>query len=94
MGERRPLVKEDLQWKTTFGGRQPLLEDDFWWNTILACRLVRFAALWKTDHWVHTRPPSMETSIIFSNCGLNLFKVIGMPHFSSKRMTKIHSYFL
>ena len=27
-GERRPLVEDDLWWKTTFGGRRSLVEDD------------------------------------------------------------------
>ena len=25
---RRPLVEDDIQWKTTFGGRRPSVEDD------------------------------------------------------------------
>ena len=25
-------MKDDLQWKTPFGGRQPLVEDDLRWN--------------------------------------------------------------
>ena len=30
---RRPLVKDDLWWKTTFGGRQPSVEDNLLWKT-------------------------------------------------------------
>ena len=28
VGGRRPLVEDDLWWKTTFDGRWPLMEDD------------------------------------------------------------------
>ena len=31
-GERRPLVEDDLRWKTTFSGRRPSVEDDVWWK--------------------------------------------------------------
>ena len=30
---RRPLVKDDLWWKTTFGGRRPSVEDNLLWKT-------------------------------------------------------------
>ena len=29
VGGRQPLVEDNLQWKTTFGGRWPLMEDTF-----------------------------------------------------------------
>ena len=32
---RRPLMKDNLWWKTTFDGIQPLMEDNLWWNTPL-----------------------------------------------------------
>ena len=38
---RRPLVDDDLWWKTTFGGRPLLVEDDLRW--IIACCRLRFA---------------------------------------------------
>ena len=30
---RRPLMEDDLCWKTTFDGRWPLMEDNLWWKT-------------------------------------------------------------
>ena len=30
---RRPLVNDDLWWKTTFGGRRPSVEDNLLWKT-------------------------------------------------------------
>ena len=38
VGGRRPLVEDDLWWKTTFGGRQLLVEDDLWWKTTFGGR--------------------------------------------------------
>ena len=32
VGGRRPLVEDNLRWKTTFDGRLPLVENDLWWN--------------------------------------------------------------
>ena len=29
---RRPLMEDNLCWKTTFVGRQPLMEGDLWWK--------------------------------------------------------------
>ena len=31
-GGRRPLMEDDLRWKTTFEGRWPFMEDDLQWN--------------------------------------------------------------
>ena len=50
VGGRRPLVEDDLQWKTTSVGRRPLVEDDFWWKTTFGGRrpLVEDDFWWKT----------------------------------------------
>ena len=32
VGGRRPLVEDDLRWKTTSVGRRPLEKDDLWWK--------------------------------------------------------------
>ena len=37
-GGRRPLMEDDLVWKTTIGGRQPSLEDDLWWKATFGGR--------------------------------------------------------
>ena len=29
----RPLMEDNLRWKTTFNGRQPSMEDNLWWKT-------------------------------------------------------------
>ena len=33
MGERQPLVKDNLRWKMSFGGRRRTVEEDLWWKT-------------------------------------------------------------
>ena len=43
-GGTRPLVEDNLLWKTTFGGRRPSVEDDFRWET----HSVEDNLLWKT----------------------------------------------
>ena len=30
---KTPLVEDGLQWKTTFGGRRPMVENDLQWKT-------------------------------------------------------------
>ena len=30
--QRRPLMEDDLWWKTTFDGRRSLMEDILWWE--------------------------------------------------------------
>ena len=52
VGGSRPLVEDDLWWKTTFVGRRPLLEDDLRWEDDLQ---------WKTTF--SGRQPSMEDSL-------------------------------
>ena len=61
---RRPLVEDNLQWKTTFGGRWLSMEDNLRWKTTfggrqpsvednlqwsLACCLLRFAAFFSVQ---------------------------------------------
>ena len=50
VGGRRPLVEDDLRWKTTSVGRRPLEEDDLWWKTTFGGRrlLVEDDLRWKT----------------------------------------------
>ena len=38
VGGRRPLVEDNLWWKTTSVGRRPLVEDDLWWKTTFSGR--------------------------------------------------------
>ena len=38
VGGRRPLVEDDLQWKTTSVGRRPLVKEDLWWKTTFGGR--------------------------------------------------------
>ena len=67
-GGRRPSVEDDLRWKTTFleddlwwktnsGRRRPYMEDNVWW--ILACCLVRFAALFVHFQWNNKDLPQL-----------------------------------
>ena len=50
VGGRRPLVEDDLLWKTTFGGRRPSMEDDLRWKMTFCGRrpLVEDDLWWKT----------------------------------------------
>ena len=52
VGGRRPLVEDDLWWKTTYVGRRPLVEDDLWWKTTFGGRhpLVEDDLWWKTTY--------------------------------------------
>ena len=34
----RPMMEDNLWWKTTYDGRQIMIEDDLWWKTICPCR--------------------------------------------------------
>ena len=47
---RRPLVVDNLLWKTAFRGRQPSVEDNHWWKTTFGGRrpLVEDNLWWKT----------------------------------------------
>ena len=38
VGGRRPLVEDDLWWKTTFGGRRPSVEDNLRWKMTFSGR--------------------------------------------------------
>ena len=49
-GRRRPLMEEDLQWKTTFDGRRPSMEDDLQWKITFDGR----RPLIEDDHWRKT----------------------------------------
>ena len=42
---RRPLMEDNLWWRTTFDGRQPFMEDDLWWK--MTIYFVR-GPLWMT----------------------------------------------
>ena len=50
VGGRRPLVEDDLWWRTTSVGRRPLVEDDLWRKTIFGGRRVSVEdhLRWKT----------------------------------------------
>merc|ERR1711954_55144 len=45
----RPLVEDDLWWKTTFGEEQPSVKDDLWWKTTFGGRqpLVKDNGWWR-----------------------------------------------
>jgi len=60
VGGRRPLVEDDLRWKTTSVGRQPLVEDDLGWKTTFGGRqpLVEDDLWWKMTYG--GRRPSVE----------------------------------
>ena len=47
---RRPLVKDDLWWKTTFGERRPSVEDNLLWKMTFGrrCPSVKNVLWWKT----------------------------------------------
>ena len=50
-GGRRPLVEDEIWWKTTFDGRQPLLEDNLQFKMTCGGRqpLVEDDLWWKTE---------------------------------------------
>ena len=72
---RRPLVKDNLWWKTTFGGRRPLVEDDLWWNTTFGGKNVH---TWKEPPPIHIRTTScvsknVHTLLHIPLCGIFLY---------------------
>ena len=40
IGGRRPLLEDNLRWKTTFSGRHPSVEDDFRWKTTFGWKMT------------------------------------------------------
>ena len=60
---RRPLMEDDLWWKTTFDGRRPSMEDDLRWKTTFDGRrpLMEDDLWWKTTF--DGRQPLMEDTL-------------------------------
>ena len=63
VGGRRPLVGDDLLWKTTSVGRRPLVEDNLCWKTTFGERRPSEEddILWKTTFVL--RQPSVEDNL-------------------------------
>ena len=85
VGERRPLIEDDILWKTTFDGRQPSVEDNLRWKTTFGGRQpsVKDNLWWKMTfggmaeddlRWENTfsgRQPSLDPCMLPSLlCGI------------------------
>ena len=62
-------LKDNLQWKMTFGGRQPLVEDNLWWKTTFSggWPLVENNLRWRTTF--SGRQPSVDPCMLLSPLG-------------------------
>ena len=62
-GGRRPLVEDNLRWKTNFSGSKSLVEDDLRWKTTFGKRrpVVKDNRRWKTT--IGGRRPSVEDNL-------------------------------
>ena len=66
VGGRRPLVEDEIRWKTASVGRQPLVEADLWWKTPFGGRrpLVGENLWWKTTFSGRRPSISMEDYLL------------------------------